>query len=114
VKQQELVWIRFPFSNLRESKIRPGVIISNEEYNKENKDVLVCSITSNLEKKPHSIFISNLNLLQGELPIESKIRADKIMLLEKDLIIKPFAKLDNETFEILISEIIKLIKRTNN
>ena len=109
--QQDLVWVRFPFSNLEESKVRPAVIISNNAYNKKKQDVLICAITSNLEEEAYSILIDRSNLKSGNLPIKSKIRADKIILLEKRRIIKAFAMLDDSTFDKLIDEIIKLARR---
>ena len=109
--QQDLVWVQFPFSNLEESKVRPAVIISNNAYNTKKQDVLICAITSNLEEEAYSILIDRSNLKSGNLPIKSKIRADKIILLEKRRIIKTFARLDDKTFDILIDEIIKLARR---
>lgn len=109
MNQQDLVWVRLPFSSLRESKVRPAVIVSNNEYNKKSQDVIVCAITSRLDGK--GILIDSGNLSSGNLPVKSRIRADKIMQIEKNLIIKPFARLDNKTFDMLIDEIMKLLQR---
>lgn len=109
--QQDLVWVRLPFSDLERAKYRPAIIVSNNIYNKNGQDVVACGITSNLEDKDYSILIDQSNLNSGKLPVKSRIRADKIMLLEKRIIEKPFAKLDNRTFDRLAREIEKLIKR---
>lgn len=111
MNQQELVWIKLPFSNLEETKIRPAVVVSNNDYSKKNRDVVVCAVTSNLDDNQYSIFIDNTNLSSGNLPIKSRVRADKIIQVEKNLIIKSFAKLDNKTFDELIKKIVKLIQR---
>jgi len=111
MNQQDLVWVRLPFSSLRESKVRPAVIVSNTEYNRRS-DVVVCAVTSKLEEKQYSILIDSSNLSQGNLPIKSRIRADKIMQIEKSLIIKAFARLNNKTFDSLVSEIMKLVQRS--
>ena len=78
MEQQELVWVRFPFSNLEESKIRPAVIVSNNGYNQGTRDIIVCSVTSNLNIKTPSIIIDKEDLESGTLPLKSRIRADKI------------------------------------
>ena len=109
MKQQDIVWVKLPFSNLEDSKIRPAVIVSNNEYNKNGQDVLVSAITSNLEERLYSILIDAKNLSQGKLPLKSRIRADKIIQVEKNLIINAFGKLDNKTFDLLIKEILKLL-----
>src|SRR3989338_540652 len=111
MNQQDLIWVRLPFSSLTESKIRPSVIVSNDGYNKNNDDVIVCAITSRIDEREYSIIIDSKNLSKGRLSIKSKIRTDKIMQIEKNLIINPFARLDNKTFDKLVGEIIKLIKR---
>lgn len=111
MNQQDLVWVRLPFSSLKETKVRPAVIVSNNEYNKRSQDIVVCAVTSKLDEKQYSILIDNKNLSSGNLPVKSRIRADKIIQIEKNLIIRSFAKLDNKTFDSLINEIIKLLKR---
>lgn len=113
MNQQNLVLMKFPFSNQEESKIRPGIIISNNEYNDKKQDVLVCAITSNLTDEEYSILIENKDLLNGSILIKSKIRADKILLIEKKLIIKVLAKLNDEVFDSLVEKIVTIIKRIN-
>lgn len=111
MNQQELIWVRLPFSSLEETKVRPAIVVSNNDYNKKNKDVVVCAVTSNLDDNQYSIFIDNSNLSNGNLPLKSRARADKIIQVEKKLIIKSFAELDNKTFDELIKKIVKLIQR---
>ncbi|MBI2971678.1 MAG: type II toxin-antitoxin system PemK/MazF family toxin [Candidatus Aenigmarchaeota archaeon] len=112
MNQQDLVWVRLPFSNFRESKVRPAVVVSNSEYNKGSSDIIVCAITSKLEGKQYSILIDNKNLSKGDLPIKSRVRADKILQMEKGLVIKSFARLDDKTFDLLVEEILKLVQRS--
>ncbi|MBI2652159.1 type II toxin-antitoxin system PemK/MazF family toxin [Candidatus Woesearchaeota archaeon] len=112
MRQQDIIWVRLPFSSLEGSKVRPAVIVSNNDYNGIRPDVIVCAITSKLEDTRYSIVIDNKNISQGKLPLKSRIRADKIMQIEKNLIIKSFARLDNKTFDLLTKEIINLIQRT--
>ncbi len=111
MNQQDIVIANISFSNLVESKIRPAVVISNNDYNKRNQDILVCAITSNIDDKPYTILIDSSNLSNGKLPMKSRIKADKILQIEKKLVIKTFAKLDNKTFDVLSQEIYNLIKR---
>jgi mRNA interferase MazF len=48
VKQRDIILINFPFSDLTGAKVRPALVISNNEYNQNNLDALVLAITSNL------------------------------------------------------------------
>ena len=111
MNQQELIWVRLPYSSLTKAKIRPAVIISNNVYNKSHQDVVVCAITPNVKQTTYSVLIDQKSLSNGNLPIKSRIKADKVMQIEKSLILKPFAKLKDEVFDGLISEIDKLIER---
>ena len=112
MEQKDIVWISIPYSNLEEEKIRPALIISNTSYNAKNQDVIICAITSSLEKKPYSVLVSQKDMSEGELPIPSKIKVDKIMQIEKVKIRKKFARINNETFDLVVKEITKLISRT--
>ncbi|MBI2580213.1 type II toxin-antitoxin system PemK/MazF family toxin [Candidatus Woesearchaeota archaeon] len=111
--QQELVWVRFPYSNLEDSKVRPALIVSNDEYNRANNDIIACSVTSNLSLKTPGIIINREDLISGTLPLRSRIRADKIMHLDKGLVIKPFGKIRDSMFDALVREIVKLFSRGN-
>ncbi len=109
--QQDLVWVRLPFTSLEESKIRPAVVVSNNGYNEIQNDVIVCAVTSRLEETPYSILIDQKNLSSGRLPLKSRIRVDKIMQVEKNIIERRFARLDDKTFDILVDKIVNLLKR---
>lgn len=111
MKQKDIVWVKVPYSNFEESKPRPALIISNNEYNEKNLDVLICAITSNLEKRSYSLVISNEDMEHGTIPITSKIKADKIMQIEKNQIREKIATLNNKTFDSVIEEIKKLVVR---
>lgn len=46
-KQREIVLVPFPYSDLTNTKRRPVLIISNDDYNRKFHDVVICVITSN-------------------------------------------------------------------
>lgn len=111
MNQQHLVWVRLPFSDLRQGKVRPALVVSNNGYNKSNPDIVVCAVTSKLKESKYSILIENEDLSVGKLPIKSRIRADKIMQIEKELVIRQFAKLENKVFDKVVSKVSDLVKR---
>lgn len=110
MRQKSLVWVKVPYSNQEEEKIRPALVVSNDEYNSKNLDVVICAITSNLDKRPYSVLITQKDMSEGNLPIPSKIKADKIMQIEKTKIIKQFAILSNHAFSSVAEEIMRLVK----
>ena len=56
-KQRDIVLIKFPFSDLTGHKVRPVLVLSNDIYNQQSLDLLVCGITSNIKPIPYSIII---------------------------------------------------------
>ncbi|MBI2664860.1 type II toxin-antitoxin system PemK/MazF family toxin [Candidatus Woesearchaeota archaeon] len=111
MNQQDLVWVKLPFSNLRQSKVRPALVVSNNSYNNSNPDIVVCAVTSKLKESEYSVQIGNKDLTSGNLPIKSRVRADKILQIEKELVIRPFAKIENKVFDKVVDKVGDLIKR---
>lgn len=111
-RQQDIVWVRFPFSNMQDSKFRPALVLSHDSYNKNSLDIVACSITSKLGKKEFSVLIDDSNLSRGKMTLKSNIRADKVSSIEKDMIVKSFARLNDETYDLVVDEIDRLIKRS--
>ena len=103
--QRNIVLLPFPFSDLKQSKVRPVVIISNDNYNKKSDDVLVVPLTSNLKKTDYDVLITNKNMEKGNLIADSRIKVDKIFSIDKRLVKMNIGKVNKPTF----SKIKKLI-----
>lgn len=84
-KQGDIVLIPVPFSNLKQQKQRPVLIISNDSYNEVMEDIVVLAITSKIRDLLYSIVIDSKDLTEGELKKTSEIRADKVYTLSKIL-----------------------------
>jgi len=108
-EQGEIVLMPFPFSDLSNVKHRPVLVLSKGEYNSIVEDFIVCGITSNLKNTDYSVLISNKDLVEGKLPVESMIKVDKIFTLEQGLVKKKIGKVSGEVFEKIKEEMFKLI-----
>lgn len=86
IEQRDIVWVRVPYSDLQRSKARPAVVVSRDTYHDQHPDVVVCAVTSNLEPSPWKIPLTPETLEEGELPLESMARADKVLPVEKRLV----------------------------
>ncbi len=51
LKQGSIVLVDFSYSNLREAKFRPALVISNFEYNENSMDVVVMRVTSRFSEE---------------------------------------------------------------
>jgi mRNA interferase MazF len=109
VNQKELVLIEYPFSNLKEKKVRPALIISNNNFNKKSDDCILVPLTSVIKNEPYSIIINQENLDNGRLIKTSRIRVDKVFSFEKKMIRIKIGRLNNESFEKIKNEFLNLI-----
>ena len=97
-EQRDILLVPFPFSDQSGKKVRPVLILSCDDYNNQQSDLLVCAITSKPGHNRYILKINNSNLEEGKLFVESYIRADSILKINKELIIKNIGKLNKENF----------------
>lgn len=108
IRQRDLVLLSFPFSNLKSSKVRPTVVISNDFYNKKSSDIIVVPVTTNLNLKEHVILLTNENLESGRLIKDSKIKVDRIMSIDKQIIRMKIGRVNAVVLEKIKNELLKL------
>ncbi|MBS3079732.1 type II toxin-antitoxin system PemK/MazF family toxin [Candidatus Pacearchaeota archaeon] len=107
--QGDIIIVPFPFSDLSTVRQRPVLILSNLNYNKNSEDLVTCGITSNIKDSNYSILIDDENLLDGSIPIKSRIKVDKLFTLHRNIVLKKIGRLNKETFDKVKYEFLKLI-----
>ena len=93
-KQREIILVPFPYSDLSKNKRRPAMIISNNNHNLHNEDVICCAITSNPREYEKSLPIEENDFENGKLIRPSRIKPTKILSLDQRNIIKVLGKLN--------------------
>jgi len=109
MNQKDIILMPYPFTDLKERKVRPALIISNDKFNNSQDDVIAVPLTTIIKDVPYSLLIGQKDLISGDLIKPSRIRADKIFSVEKKLIITKVGTIDNKTFEKVKSELLKLL-----
>lgn len=109
MEQRDIILTPFPFSNLEGEKVRPSIIISNNDYNKKFDDILVVPLTTNLNVRDYAILLSNADLEKGKLVKDSKIKADRIFSINKKFIKLVIGRINKEKFNSIKEIIYKLI-----
>ncbi len=109
-KQGEIVLIPVPFSDLKQQKQRPVLIISSNYYNEMSEDIVVLAITSKLKNLEYSVMIKSKDLTEGKLKLTSEIRTDKVYTLSKNIVRKKFGLVNTEILEDIRVKINELIK----
>ena len=108
VEQKDIVLLPYPFTDLRESKVRPALVISNENVNNKSDDAVMIPLTTVIKDEPFSINISQNDLDSGKLLRISRIKIDKIFTVEQKLVLKKIGSLNNNTFKKVKDELFKL------
>jgi len=96
--QKSIILVPFPFSDQTGNKIRPALILSNQQFNKQ-EDVIICALTSAIKERPYSLIITEKDTLNKQLKDKSQIRTDTITRIKKSLIIKEIDILADASFE---------------
>ncbi len=110
VDQRDIVWLEITYSDLSDSKSRPGLILSNNSYNTTHFDVICCALTS---KKPKDYYIpiDNTDIESGKrFTKDSQVRYDSILKVDKKLIQSKHARLKKDKTQEIIDAIQRLIK----
>ncbi len=107
ISQREIHLVPFPFSDFSGTKVRPVLVVSNNEFNKKSQDVIVCGVTS---QDINEIEVQKKDLEEGILFKKSNIKAESILKVKKDLLIKKIAKVNKRTHKRVIKRIFEIIK----
>ncbi|MBI5225708.1 type II toxin-antitoxin system PemK/MazF family toxin [Candidatus Micrarchaeota archaeon] len=109
IRQMDVYWTDFPYSDGHVVKKRPVLVISRDDYNR-GPDVLACGITSSMLARPYSVVMSARHFMQGKLPLESRVRSDKMLSIEKRKMDALIGRVSPEFFALVVKQIRLLIE----
>ena len=110
-KQKELVLLPYPFTDQQGSKVRPAIIVSNENFNRRCQDCVMVPLTTVIKDEPYSLIISQNDLEFGKLLKPSRIRIDKIFTINQGLIIMQIGKINDNLLTRIGEEISKIFQQ---
>lgn len=102
----EVVLVRFPFSDLSQSKLRPAVCLADAGRG----DWVLCQITSNAYGDSRSIPLDDPDFVSGGLKISSYARPAKLFTAHERLIAKSVGKLRDDTLSRLVDAVVILLR----
>lgn len=108
IEQGSLLLVPFPFSDQSGRKVRPVIVISNDEFNKNSEDLIVIGVTSNISKDKYSIILTNNDLEAGKLLSQCCIKAENILKVDKDIIIKNIGKVNKNKLKTAIDILVEI------
>lgn len=107
IEQRDLLLVPFPFSDQSGRKVRPVMILSNNQFNESSEDILIIGVTSNISKDQYTLKLDNHDLEEGKLITNCIIKVENVLRLDKNLIIKKIGKVKREK----LKEIIKILNK---
>jgi len=109
IEQKDLLLVPFPFSDQKGRKVRPVVVMSNNEFNINSDDILVAGVTSNISKDKYTISLTNKDLDEGKLLTPCCIKAENILKIDKSIIIKKIGKIKKDRLDLIRKIILEII-----
>ena len=110
ISQRDIVLLSFPFSDLKSSKVRPALVLSNNEYNRKFEDFIAVPLTTNLKLREYTILVTNKDLESGKLIVDSNIKIDRIFSVSKNLVRMNIGRINKETYNKIKKIIVELIE----
>ena len=108
IEQRDILLLPFPFSDQTSKKVRPALVASNNLFNSNSNDIIVCGITSNISKDFYTINIVDSSLEFNNIKDDCCIKVENILKIDKRLVIKKLDKLKKDEF-VKVKEIISKI-----
>tara|TARA_Y100000296_G_scaffold85473_1_gene121498 strand:+ start:1094 stop:1429 length:336 start_codon:yes stop_codon:yes gene_type:complete len=109
-EQRDLLLVPFPFSDQKGKKVRPVIVISNNEFNNNSEDILVVGVTSNISKNKYTIDLRNKDLEEGKLFTVCCIKVENMLKIDKEMIMKKIGKIRKDKLNMIKKIILGIIE----
>ena len=100
-----VVVVRFPFSDLSQTKLRPAVVLAGAGRG----DWILCQVTSKPYGDVRAINLEDASFAAGSLRVTSYARPGKLFTASRDLILAQVGKLKPEPFRQIIDSVVSLL-----
>lgn len=110
VLQRDIILLSFPFSDLQSYKVRPALVLSNNEHNKKFDDFIAVPLTTNLKSREYAVLVTNKDLESGKLIVNSNVKIDRIFSVSKKMVRMNIGRINKETFNKIKKMIVELIE----
>jgi PemK-like, MazF-like toxin of type II toxin-antitoxin system len=101
-----VVLVRFPFSDLSQTKLRPAVVLADAGRG----DHVLCQVTSKPYGDPGAVVLDNTAFASGSLRVTSYARPGKLFTASSDLMTEEVGLLMEEARTRIVDAVIELIR----
>jgi len=100
-----IVLVRFPFSDLSQSKLRPAIVLADAGRG----DWILCQVTSNPYSDTRAIMLSDESFRQGGLQRTSYARPAKLFTANHELMMAAVGVLTVEALRQVINAVVEVL-----
>ncbi|MFN8626188.1 MAG: type II toxin-antitoxin system PemK/MazF family toxin [Candidatus Binatia bacterium] len=100
-----VVLVRFPFSDLSQTKLRPAVVLADVGRG----DCILCQITSKPYGDPNAIALDNAAFASGSLRVTSYARPAKLFTANQNLITSQVGNLKPEMLKSIAQAVASIV-----
>ncbi len=101
-----VVLVRFPFSDLSRSKLRPAVVLADAGLG----DHVLCQVTSKPYGDPSAVVLDNTAFASGSLRVTSYARPGKLFTASSDLVTELVGVLTDEARGRIVDAVVAVIR----
>lgn len=100
-----VVLVRFPFSDLSKTKLRPAVVLADVGRG----DRILCQVTSKSYGDARTVKLEDADFAKGSLRVTSYARPGKLFTANRDLIASEAGALKPESLKRLVDSVVSLL-----
>jgi mRNA interferase MazF len=102
----DVVVVPFPFSNLRESKRRPALVLASLD----GDDLILCQITSQATRDRYSMPLGTSDFSEGRLSHPSHIRPNRLFTADQAIVLYKAGSLLASKLDQALERVIKILR----
>ena len=107
LRQGEVVLVRFPFSDLSQTKLRPAVTLADVG----REDWVLCQITSNPYAEEHqAVLLTDASFTTGSLRLTSYARPSRLFTAHRSLIEAHLGTLKADILRQIVEVVINILQ----
>jgi mRNA interferase MazF len=101
-----VVLVRFPFSDLSSSKLRPAVVLAHAG----GVDWVLCQVTSNPYGDSKAVALTANSFISGSLMRDSFVRPGKLFTASASIVVREAGALSPEAHRTIIKSVVSLLE----
>ena len=101
-----VVLVRFPFSDLSETKLRPAVVLADAGRG----DAVLCQVTSKPYGDPVAVTLEEADFVSGSLSLTSYARPGKLFTASRELITAEVGTLKPEALTQIVDAVVAVLR----